>query len=241
VLKHKSFPLAEILEKILKVGTWGMGTQVELEFAVSFKEGQNANKQFALLQMRPLVISMENEELLIADYRADQVICETTHFLGNGVYSQIKDILVVDYENFNRAKSKEAALEIAKVNESFVQEKTPYLLIGVGRWGSLDPWLGIPVSWDQIAGAAVIIESGFRDFAVTPSQGSHFFQNLTSFRTGYLTVDAHQRVGTLNWEWLMAQPAFHQFGYTKHIRFDAPLQIKLNSQQGKAVVLKPER
>ena len=112
-------------------------------------------------------------------------------------------------------------------------------MIGVGRWGSLDPWLGIPVTWDQISGASVIVESGFKDFHVTPSQGSHFFQNITSFRVGYFTVNAEVPSSIIDWEWLQQQPAAEELVYTRHLRFDEPITVKINGHKNKGVILKP--
>jgi hypothetical protein len=119
-------------------------------------------------------------------------------------------------------------------------EQRPYLLIGVGRWGTLDPWLGIPVTWEQIAGARAIVETGFKEMSVAPSQGSHFFQNITSFMIGYFTVNPDNHQGFLDWEWLLRQKPFQQLSYTKLVRFDKPLVIKINGHQNKGVILKPE-
>ena len=114
----------------------------------------------------------------------------------------------------------------------------PYLLIGVGRWGSADPWLGIPVAWEQIAGARVIVESGFRDFRVTPSQGSHFFQNLTSFQIGYFTVNADAGEGFVRWDWLAAQPAVSERGPVRHLRVSPPLVVRMNGKRNQGVIYK---
>jgi hypothetical protein len=130
-------------------------------------------------------------------------------------------------------------LEISSLNSTLVAEKTPYLLIGVGRWGSLDPWLGIPVNWDQISGASAIVESSFKDFMVTPSQGSHFFQNLTSFMIGYFTVNSFKDEGFVDWDWLQKQKVINEKKYTKHSRLKNPLTIKMNGQQNKGIIIKP--
>ena len=119
----------------------------------------------------------------------------------------------------NAAQSFEVAQSVAHFNAKLSESGTPYLLIGVGRWGSNDPWLGIPVAWDQISGARVIVESGFRDFRVVPSQGSHFFQNLTAFQVGYFTVNPDAGEGFVDWEWLAAQPAVEEHGCVRHLRF----------------------
>ncbi len=147
---------------------------------------------------------------------------------------------MVDYNNFQRAKSRETAEVLTRLNAALQSSSIPYLLIGVGRWGSTDPSLGIPVNWNQIAGARVIVESGFRDFIVKPSQGTHFFQNLTSCNVGYFTVNPEAGEGFVDWEWLGAQPALTETPYARHIRFDAPLEIKMNGKSGEGVIFKPE-
>lgn len=240
VLKHKIFPLPEILDLILDLGRWGMGTQVELEFAVNLKTPPGVLKEFGLLQMRPLVLSSEGEELIVDGFSKEDVIIESAQVLGNGSITDIHDIIVVDIEKYDRAKSRDVAAEVGSLNNKLMSEKKPYLLIGVGRWGSLDNWLGIPVTWDQISGAQCIVESGFKDFNVTPSQGSHFFQNLTSFRVGYFTVNAHANQGFIDWKWLSEQQVAEQLTFTKHLQFENPVIIKINGTQNKGIVLKPK-
>jgi CheY-like chemotaxis protein len=239
VLKHKIFPLSDILNLLLGIGTWGMGTPVEIEFAVNLDVPDDAPKEFALLQMRPLVISKEKEELSVDGYEKEDLICSSDSVLGNGVTDNIKDIVLININKYDRGKSKEAAYEISKLNTKLTEQKKPYLLIGLGRWGSLDPWLGIPVTWDQISGAATIVESGFPDFNVTPSQGSHFFQNITSFKVGYFTVNSFIKVGYINWQWLLEQTAVEELNFTKHLHFNKSLSIMINGHMNKGVITKP--
>ncbi|MGE5431752.1 MAG: DUF5752 family protein [Syntrophomonadaceae bacterium] len=239
VLKHKVFPLSDILDLILDLGSWGMGTPVEIEYAANLSVERGSPKEFALLQMRPLVLSNEAEELNVDDFNGDDLLVQSGQVLGNGVIGDIYDIIVVDRDKFERKKSRDAALEVGMFNAKLLEEKRPYLLIGVGRWGSLDQWLGIPVTWDQISGAHTIVESGFKDFSVTPSQGSHFFQNITSFRVGYFTVNSFENKGFIDWDWLANQEVHSAAQYTKHLRFDKPLCIKINGHQNKGIILKP--
>jgi CheY-like chemotaxis protein len=240
ILQNNLVPLAEIVELLLDMGVWGMGTPVEIEFAVNLHTSKQKVMEFALLQMRPLVIHRETEELSIEDIDPSSLLCKSTQVLGHGLVEGIYDIVAVDYQLFNRAASREVAAEIAAFNGQLIRENRPYLLIGIGRWGSLDPWLGIPVTWEQIAGARAIIETGFKDMSVTPSQGSHFFQNITSFMIGYFTVDESQQHGFLNWDWLLNQSPLEKKKYTKLFRFDKPLIVKINGHQNKGVILKPE-
>jgi len=238
ILKYNVFPLPSIINLILDMGSWGMGSPVEIEFAVNLSR-KKKNKQFAMLQMRPLVISNELEELEIEDPKHSEVICKSELVLGNGVIDDIHDIVMVDRDKFSRSKSNEVAQEIAQFNSTLVHENRRYLLIGVGRWGTLDQWLGIPVAWTHISGAKAIIESNFKDFHVSPSQGTHFFQNLTSFKVGYFTVDEHRDLGYVNWDWLNEQPIKTERKFTKHLRFNKPLTIKINGQTGIGVIYKP--
>ncbi len=239
ILRNKMFPLPNIIEMLLDMGTWGMGTPVEIEFAVNMNSSNGKKKEFGLLQLRPLVVSLEEEQLNIKDIGDDKLICRSKQVLGNGIISDIKDIVVVDHTLFDRSKSREVAAEVASFNNELMKINKPYLLIGMGRWGSLDPWLGIPVTWEQIAGARAIIETNFKDMAVEPSQGSHFFQNLTSFMVAYFTVNSLRNTGYINWDWLLSVNPFAQKTYTKHLRFDDPLLLKMNGHKNKGIIIKP--
>jgi hypothetical protein len=221
------------------MGTWGTGSPVEIEFAVNLSVPAGKPKEFGLLQMRPLVIHDEIEELELENFEKDQLICKSDQVLGNGAINNVKDIIFVDIEKFDRKYTREVAREIAQFNSRLVNDNIPYLLIGVGRWGTLDPWLGIPVTWEQINGAKAIIESNFVDFNVSPSQGSHFFQNLTSFRVGYFTVDGFSQQGFIDWEWLKAQNCTDEKDFTRHIRLDKPVQIKINGHKNTGIIIKP--
>jgi CheY-like chemotaxis protein len=239
LLRNKLFPLPEILNLLLDMGTWGMGTPVEIEFAVNLNIGQNKPKEFGLLQMRPLVVSFESEELNLDNNDKKKLICQSNQVLGNGSIKDVYDIIIVDYHKFDRAKSREVAKEVSTFNSQLIKERKPYLLIGVGRWGTLDPWLGIPVTWDQIAGAKAIVETSFKEMSVEPSQGSHFFQNITSFMIGYFTINEND-FDFVDWEWLLKKESIEEMNYTKHIRFNSPIVIKMNGHQNKGIILKPE-
>jgi len=240
VLKHKLFPLAQILDLLLDMGSWGMGTPVEIEFAVNMTPKDSNLKQFAVLQMRPLVISQEIEALKIDDVEKEKVLCKSSGVMGNGIIKNIYDIVYVDYNKFDRGKSKEVAAEVSHFNSKLTENNIPYLLIGVGRWGTMDPWLGIPVTWSQIAGARTIIEAGMKDFYVSPSQGSHFFQNLTSFMIGYFTVNEENENNFLDWNWILEQKCEEEKNYVKHIRLNKPLIIKMNAHNNCGIIVKQQ-
>jgi hypothetical protein len=193
-----------------------------------------------MLQMRPLGFSRDSDLIEIEDVADPCLVCRSERALGHGVYGDIRDIIYVDAEKFDRARSREAAEEIAAFNEKLINQHRPYILIGIGRWGSLDPWLGIPVKWDQIAGARGIVEAEFRDIDVDPSQGSHFFHNITSFRVGYFTVNLRKRDGFLDWAWLRSFRATEEKTFTRHIRLDAPITMKIDGHRNKGVILKSE-
>ena len=189
--------------------------------------------------MRPLVLSREGEELRVDDVDPSRIMCQSSKVLGNGRIADLQDIVLVDYHRFERTQSQEVAQCVSRLNSKLQSAGVPYLLIGVGRWGSNDPWLGIPVEWDQISGARVIVEAGFRDFRVTPSQGSHFFQNLTAFQIGYFTVNPDADEGFIDWEWLNQQPAEEELGCVRHLRLAAPFHIVMNGRRGQGIILKP--
>jgi hypothetical protein len=239
VLKHGVFPLAGILDALLEMGTRGMGGPVEIEFAVSLRALSGRAPEFAFLQMRPLALSRETAELELGDVAPEALLCRSPHVLGNGRVDGVRDLVVVDFQRFERARSREAAQEVGRLNATLMAQGTPYVLIGVGRWGSRDPWLGIPVTWDQVSWAQAIVEAGLRDLKVTPSQGSHFFQNLTSFNVGYFTVNPETGDGFLDWDWLDRQPALSEAWHVRHLRFDRPVVVKMNGKRNEGVILKP--
>lgn len=239
VLKHDTFPLARVLRRLLEIAAWGLGAAVEIEFAVNLSAPPGEPREFGFLQLRPLALLGEHEEVEIGEVEAGRVLCRSPNVLGHGRIEEIRDVLVVDRHRFDRAQSQRTAAELALHNSRLLEEGRPYLLIGVGRLGSSDPWLGIPVSWDQIGGSRVIVEAGFKDFRVTPSQGTHFFQNLTSFNVGYFTVNPDAGEGLLDWDWLAAQPAEDESATVRHLRFERPLLVTMNGKRNEGVILKP--
>ena len=239
MLKHDAFPLAELVRTVLEIGQAGTQSDVEIEFAVRLPDETGGRPEFGFLQLRPLGLATVHEDLEIGHVRSSDVVCRSTVVLGHGKIAGIRDLVVVDPQRFDRSKSVEVAQDVARLNATLQGQGTPYVLIGVGRWGSLDRHLGIPVTWNQIAGARVIIEAGFRDLKVTPSQGTHFFQNLTSCNVGYFTVNPQVGEGYVDWEWLEAQPASTDTGFVRHMRLDAPLTVKISGKTGEGVILKP--
>ncbi|MBV9481624.1 MAG: histidine kinase [Acidobacteria bacterium] len=240
ILKHGMFPLPEIVLQLMAIGEEAFGRPVEIEFAVRMGQTASERAQFGFLQIRPLVLSREGEELRMDEIKVCHLLCQSSKVLGNGRVQDVCDIVVVDFHRFERSRSPEVAKGVAHFNAKLTGQGVPYLLIGVGRWGSNDPWLGIPVEWDEISGARLIVEAGFRDFRVTPSQGSHFFQNLTAFQVGYFTVNPDAGEGFVDWEWLNRQPALEEQGCVRHLRFQAPLIALMNGRGSQGLIFKPE-
>ena len=247
VLKHNLFPLAAILEHLVRAGEDALGNPVEIEFAVRLPRSESSKEahkeeaaEFGFLQIRPLTVARDHQDLTIGEVDPAHLLCDSTKVLGNGRIENLCDIVVVDSHRFERSRSQEVARAVAQFNARLGAENVPYLLIGVGRWGSNDPWLGIPVEWDEISGARVIVEAGFRDFRVTPSQGSHFFQNLTAFQVGYFTVNPDAGEGTVDWAWLAEQEAVDEQGCVRHLRLPHPMRVVMNSKTSRGVIFKPE-
>ncbi|HEY6304558.1 MAG TPA: PEP/pyruvate-binding domain-containing protein [Terriglobales bacterium] len=248
MLKHGTFPMADILDALVRAGEDALGHPVEIEFAVRLRQrtdqvdGQASGQaaEFGFLQIRPLTLARYSEDLVLDDVQPEQLICQSNKVLGNGRIEGLHDVIVVDSQRFERGHSQEVAEAVAHFNYRLSAEHRPYLLIGVGRWGSNEPWLGIPVEWDEISGARAIVEAGFRDFRVTPSQGSHFFQNLTAFQVGYFTVNPDAGEGSVDWQWLMEQPAKEEQGCVRHLQFAGPIRVVMNSRTSQGVIFKPE-
>jgi hypothetical protein len=240
MLKHGTFPLAEILDVLVRAGEDALGNPVEIEFAVRLPQHAGHVSEFGFLQIRPLTLARDSEDLALDDVQPEHLICRSSKVLGNGLIENLHDVVVVDSQRFERSRSQEVAKAVAQFNRLLNEENRPYLLIGFGRWGSTEPWLGIPVEWDEISGARVIVEAGFRDFRVTPSQGSHFFQNLTAFQIGYFTVNPDAGEGSVDWQWLTEQPAVEERGCVRHLQFAEPIRVVMNSRTSQGVIFKPE-
>ncbi len=238
VIKHNKFPLSEILNTLLFIGEQEMNSPVEIEFAVNLNTPADQPKLFSFLQIRPIVQNKEIVSVDIDSLPKDNLILLTDSALGNGRNSDIRDIVMVKPERFDPAKTSEIALMIDDINQKLVKENSNYILIGPGRWGSADKWLGIPVKWPQISGAKVIVEAGQENYRIDPSQGTHFFQNLTSFRVGYLTVNPYIKQGFLDYNYLENAPVIYENDFIRHIRFPDPMDIIINGQKRQAAILK---
>ena len=240
ILKYNSFPLADILQTLLKIGKEEMNNHVEIEFCVNLDKPANQPKRFHFLQIRPIVETDERVDIDIDDFKEDDVIASSELALGNGIIDNLCDIVYVKPEVFDPANTEIIAGIIDKINSQFVAEKKNYILIGPGRWGSSDPWLGIPVKWSQISSARLIIEASLKNFHIDPSQGTHFFQNLTSFSVGYFTINAYNNDGTYNVDYLNKQEAVYEDDYVRHVCLSRPAVIQIDGKNKKGLIYKPE-
>jgi CheY-like chemotaxis protein len=236
VLKHGLFPLAEVIDALLGVAVAATNAPVEIEFAV---DASTSPPEFGLVQLRPLGRVRAEPDAPLPDVDRARVVCESTSVLGHGTVDDVCDAIVVDMARFDRGRTHEIARTVAQINADLIAKRRPYVLIGVGRWGSADPLLGIPVTWDQIAGARAIVEAGFADFTVTPSQGSHFFQNLAAGDIGYFTVNSDGNDGFVDWNWLAGQPAVSETEFVRHLRFASPMTVTINGQSHAGRITKP--
>ena len=238
ILQHKMFPLAEILSTLLELGQREMNNPVEIEFAANLETPAGTPKIFNFLQIRPIVHTEETQNINLDSILREQTIIYSESALGNGIFKGIHDLVYVKPESFSSVNNKNVALEIDKINSSFVRNGETYVLIGPGRWGSTDPWLGIPVKWPQISAARIIIESGLKNYRIDPSQGTHFFQNLTSFRVGYFTINPFINEGFYDVDYLNGQAAVYEDNYIRHVRFENPLEIMIDGKKHRGVILK---
>ncbi len=238
ILKHDTFPLAKILNDVLKIGQREMGKPIEIEFAVELNQANGKPKIFNLLQIRPIVDNDQGIQDDLSVIKHEEAIIIANSALGNGIIKHIVDFIYVKPESFDATNNLKIASEVEKLNQQFINENKHYILVGPGRWGSSDPWLGIPVKWSQISAARVIVESGLKDYQIDPSQGTHFFQNLTSFRVGYFTINPFRNDGFYDLDFLENQEAVFENEYLRHIRFKTPVVVKIDGRKNKGVIFK---
>lgn len=239
ILKHNVFPLADTIKNLLKISSQEMGRPIEIEFAANI-DYERKQLLFYPLQIRPIV---ENKEFLHEDLshtKNQNLILKSHNVLGHGILKGIKDIIYVKSSSFNPAKTMEIKSEIDLINKKLIQENRQYILVGPGRWGSTDPWLGIPVKWSNISQAVVIIESGLSNYRIEPSQGTHFFQNLSSFGVCYFNINPYINEGYFDEEYLNRQVSLDETEYIRHIQFNNDLIVKTDARRSIGIILKAE-
>jgi len=239
ILKGGLFPLPDMVAEVMEIGSAGMGCPVEIEYAANVTpDGTPA--AFSFLQIRPLVSGEEESEVSLAGIEQKQCLALSTKAMGNGTFSDITDIVFVKPEVFDLKRTAEIAVEIGKFNAGFVSNGTHYILMGFGRWGTANPMLGIPVAYSQISHAKVICEISTEDLNVEPSQGTHFFHNITSCRIGYLSIDNSEQYNFVDWKWLDRQKTVGETDFVRHIRIEKPIVTKINGRESRGVILKPK-
>ncbi len=236
VLQHDVFPLADILRLAQQYGQGEMRRPVEIEFAANLNDDRTGT--FYLLQIRPIVDCKKMLEEDLSTIPDEDVIIRSNNSLGHGIMDEMQDLVYVKTDGYSASNNQLIAYDIEKLNAEFLREGKNYILVGPGRWGSSDTWLGIPVKWPHISAARVIVEAGLTNYRVDPSQGTHFFQNLTSFGVGYFTVNAYRNDGIYDQAYLDSLPAEHETKFLRHIHFDRPLVVKMDGKKNIGVVMK---
>ena len=239
ILKWKTIPIPDLLIYLLDLGESSLGCPVEIEFALNiYDDNKEKLTEFCLLQIKPMVVGGLDRIQEFSSIQKKNILCKSSVALGNGLIENIKNIIIVDPKTFDSGKTKLIAKQIEKINQK-LSESEKYVLIGPGRWGSSDPWLGIPVEWDQISKAKVIVEYGMDSFPVDPSFGSHFFQNVTSMRIGYFTINHKKKTDKIDIDWINTQPVKKKTKYIKWIELDRPITITIDGQTGEGSIIKP--
>lgn len=239
VLQHGVVPLPEILQMSMKYGSGAMRRPVEIEFACNIHADRTCD--FYLLQIRPIVDAKEMLDEDVAAIPDSECLLRSHNSLGHGISEDVVDVVYVKYDDhFSAMNNYYVADDIERINRKFLSEGKNYVLIGPGRWGSSDHYLGVPVKWPHISAARVIVEVALKNYNIDPSQGTHFFQNLTSFGVGYFTINAFMNDGVYNQEFLNAQPAVHETKYLRHVHFHQPMVVKMDGKKKLGVVLMPE-
>jgi hypothetical protein len=239
ILKNELFPLAEILRELMQFGKKALSCEVEIEFAVDLK-GSDGVARFGVVQIRPMVVEAGTANLdeVLQSRGRDDILCASEHALGHGRVHDIRDVVYVRPQSFDRSRTTEIGAEVGVFNHILGEDGRPYLLIGPGRWGTADRWLGIPAEWRQISGARAIVETELDELSVEPSDGTHFFQNLTSFGIGYFTVNRRTGGGWVDYAWLDAQPAEQETRYLRHVRLSHALDLRLDGHSRRGLILK---
>lgn len=237
ILRNMGFKFNEIIIELMKLCEQVFASEVEIEFAVILDPKSGIPARFGFLQVRPMVVSRGNITISDADLQQQNLLAASDRVMGNGVIDSIQDIIYVSPDNFEARYNPKIARELEVFNRQFLREGKKYLLIGFGRWGSVDPWLGIPVDWGQISAAKTIIEATLPNMDVELSQGSHFFHNISSFQVLYFMIP-HTGKYKIDWEWLKAQRELGGTSFLKHVYLDKPLTIKVDGRSGKGVILK---
>ncbi|MBT7142700.1 MAG: pyruvate, phosphate dikinase [Bacteroidetes bacterium] len=237
ILKYDYIPLAKTIEIVLGLVKEALGSPVEIEFAVDLKKDKNGKASFYLLQIKPLIGTSLDYSINVDEIDKNKVVLFANKAMGNGLIENICDVIFVDKEKFDKSKTEEMVLEIEAINKKMISEKRNYVLIGPGRWGTRDKWIGIPVSWPQISNAKIIVETSLKDYPLEASSGSHFFHNVTSMNVGYFSIQQEHSEDILKWDVLKKQKLIDETKYFKHVQFENPLKIMMDGKKRISVIL----
>ncbi len=235
LIRMNTIPLNDLIRKLLSICSESLGAPVEIEFALALDGRKKSPPRFGFLQVRPMVVSDQEVDIATDELTAAGVVLASEHVLGNGVIDNLTDIVYVKPDKFEKEKTRQIAVELDTINRKAVADNVRYVLLGFGRWGSSDPWLGIPVDWGNISGARIMAEITLPAMNVELSQGSHFFHNLTSLQVSYFSIP-HTGKYEVDWDWLGAQPTVNETEHIRHVRADRPLQIRVDGRSGRGLI-----
>jgi hypothetical protein len=236
ILKYDYIPLAKSLIEILDIVKEALGTTVEIEFAIDLSKDKNFKASFYLLQIKPIIGASHDYEVNMDEIDKSHILLYTEKSMGNGMINSIQNVIYVDKDRFDKSKTMEIAAEIDTFNDEMISCNEQYILLGPGRWGTRDRWIGIPVTWPQICNAKIIIETSLEDFPLDASSGSHFFHNVTSMNVGYFSIQHNDKASVLNWDILKKQKIVKQGKYVTHIQFEKSLNVKMDGKKRISVI-----
>ena len=236
ILKYNYIPLAKTIEVVLDVIKEALGSPVEIEFAVDLTKDKDNKASFYLLQIKPLIGSAQDYEIDLDKINKKSIILFTEKGMGNGILKTIQDVIYVDNSLFDKSQTEEMAKEIDILNKKMMEENRQYILIGPGRWGTRDKWIGIPVNWPQISNAKIIVETSLEDYPLDASSGSHFFHNVTSMNVGYFSVQTSSSKSYISYNILDEQKLIEKTKFFRHIRFEKPIKVRMDGKKRISVI-----
>jgi hypothetical protein len=236
ILKYKYIPLAETIEVVLDIVKEALGSPVEIEFAIDLNKDKNYRSSFYLLQIKPMIGHAQDYDVNMSKIKKEDIILYAEKGMGNGLIKHIEDIIFINNKVFNKSKTEEMVLEIERLNTKMEEEDRQYILIGPGRWGTRDRWIGIPVDWPQISNAKVIVETSLEGYPLDASSGSHFFHNVTSANVGYFSVQPEKSGSYINYDILEQQELIVQTKFFKHVRFKKPVKVRMDGKKRISVI-----
>ena len=236
ILKYGYIPLVNAIEAVLDIGKEALGTPVEIEFAIDLNKDAQGKASFYLLQIKPLIGNAQDYNIEVADLKQDEILLFTEKAMGNGLIADLHDVIYVKNEIFDKSKTEEMACEIENLNNLMIKRNKKYILIGPGRWGTRDRWIGIPVTWPMISNAKVIVETSLEDFPLDASSGSHFFHNVTSMNVGYFTVQQELNQQRIEWPVLAGRELVEETKWFRHVYFEKPLQVRMDGRKRISVI-----